>query len=607
MGFDRLNHDCICDILELVDDASPQTTKNSIRFVNKEFYATTKITGHRRKTLRFPALGFGSPQDNPSPAQLDISSWLSNDDVLRGLHYLTISDGRYCDGLIRNDSPAAWPTVQEEKFDSLATLIAKLGNLKSLDWSYRGPVPLSVLGALHKHQPKAELRVYNFTRLENTTNHQDPAELALSKSPALTLVRASLWGLNDGKHPDLREAAFKRVVASAPNLRYASVIIGHSGCDIHFPSDQEQEELEELTTKFLTHKKPNSAVRTLTLDGYPLHEQTLKDWGKLVELSSLESLKCSRGLPDASYFKYAPQVLTNLKHVSLNLSYRSEDSKDLVPTYISETAPLESLSLWSWMNTVPLDTILTRHGETLKTLQLHERETTADFGSERRRLLSVDDLKAIKDECTQLRDLTIDIDRHSQNLSPKIELKHYADKLDVLASMNLDKLQIYFDLGIATMVNSHNPSYESESEAEPEEVVNRQDHKGTRAQADGDEDTDHTSSSPRSPPPKRQRKARHTEFFAPSPREAMEPFVKELWKKVFGNRPNSTSRGLDVKFGEWERKMGRGYPASWVLEEQNLRTLWIVRPDERDDRRGECVVTVHGGYASGPLDAVEIE
>ncbi len=590
MGFDRLNHDCISSILEYVDDVSPQTTKSSIRFVNKEFYATTKIIGHRRKVLRFPPLGYCCHHD-PDPADLDISAWLTHDDVLRGLRYLTIATAPLSEQM--NNAKDESRQQEQRKFGNLISFITKLGNLKLLNWSYRGPIPLGIVEALHKYHPKAELQVYFFGRHDATADHQDPAELALANSPNLSTIKASLWGLNDEDHPDLREAAFKRVVACAPNLRFASVVTGHSGCVINIPTAEQLEELEQLSAKFFTHKKPNAALRTLTLDGYPLNQETLKDWGKLVDLSRLESLKCSRGLPDASYFTYAPLVLTSLKHVSLNLGYRSRNTKDLIQNYIQTIAPLESLSLWSWMGSVPLPTILSQHGETLRTLQLHERETTANFDQERRQLLSVDGLRAIKAHCSNLQDLTIDMDRHSKSLKPEVEFKHYADRLETLASMNLDKLQIYFDLGIATMIHSSDATYESPGEEE-HEPDSRPEEVGSPAQTESDKSPAH-SSPPHFPPRKRIKKVKTPAYFSPSPDEAIEPFVKELWKKIFDARPNGTSRALDVKFGEWERKMGRGRPAHWVLEEQAKRSWWIVRPDERDDRPGECVVTKHGG------------
>ena len=596
MGFDRLNQDCISSILEYVDDVSPKTTKNSIRFVNKTFYATTNIVGHRRKVLRFPGCGQTWHPD-PDPADLDISSWLTNEDVLRGLHYLTIATDPLSPRL--NTFQGDLRQQEKGKFENLATLIRKLGNLKLLNWSYHGPIPLDIIEALQENHPKAELQVYHFGRYDVSANHEDPAELALSKSANLTTLKVSLWNLNTKYHPDLQEAAIKRIVACAPNLRFASVVTRRGGWLTDTLTQEQLEEIEECSAKFFTHKKPNSALRALTLDGYPLSQATLKNWESFVDLSGLKSLKCSRGLPDASYFTYAPLVLTNLKHVSLNLGYGSQAIKSLKQTYIRDIPPLESLSLWSWIDAVSLDNILERHGKTLRTLQLHQRETTAVHDGEKRRLLSLDDLKSIKAQCPRLRDLTFDIDRYSRDLEPEVELKQHADKLETIASMNLEKLQIYFDLGIATMSDSYDASYES---ADEEEHTDDYDDRAPEAQGPAvsssaqmvpDQSPLHPSPT-QSPPAKRLKKVRHAGVFSPSPDEAIEPFVKELWKKVFGVRPNGKRRALDVKFGEWERTIAGGYAVPWQIKEQSQKSWWLVRPDERDDRPGECVVTRYG-------------
>jgi hypothetical protein len=590
MGFDKLNHDCIRYILEWVDEVSPATTRRSVRFVNKDFHATSRVVGHRRKTLRYPALGLALIS---SPSETDAASWLRNDDILRGLHYLTVKDFRDADSTTFFDEVGDWAGNEDSKFDELVTLLAKLGNLKNLNWSYTGPVPLKVLEALHKYHPKARLQVYNFTRLESTQDHTDPAEIALSNSPALTAIKASIWNQSPGRdgQPDLREAAFRRIVANAPNLSFASIVTGQSGCMVYIPSREDSDKLETLTAKFLTHNTPNSALRNLTLDGYSLNERTLKDWGTLVDLSKLESIKCSRGFPDTSYFNYAPQVLKSLTHVSLNLSSPDDSLNAVVQKYLSEIAPLESLSLWSWMGSVSLDTILSRHGKTLKSLQLHERETTASYGELTRKLLTLDDLNSIKANCPNLRAFTLDLDRHTQELDPDIEMKQYADKLRTLGSMNLDALQIYYDLGLPVISEGF-----GHGASESEEVDFEQQETSRDDRPDGGDTNDVAATIlPQSPPHKRVKKSRPRQFLEPSMNEAIEPFVKDLWKTVFGSRSNGAARALDVKFGEWERKMGIGYPAAWVRFEQALRTWWVVRPHERDDRPGECVVTKHGG------------
>jgi hypothetical protein len=561
MGFDKLNLDCLCNIVECVTETSPHTVRDSLRFVNKEVHAVCKLVGHRRKTLKFPPNRQNAGVIDP----LRFSDLYENEDVCRSLHHLTIQT----DKDFRPTSylyPEDFSDPEVKKFACLVTLLSELRSLRCLTWSYDGPIPVDVLDALHKYHPKAELRFFNFTRSDIGQEELDPAEKALVNSKALVTIRARIRFEGQVAHPDLREALFKKVVATAPNLRTVSVIRDFGAPGLHALSNEQLQEVHELNDKMLQNTKPNPSVRSLTLDGYDLNDRTLQEWGQLVDLSSLESIKCSRGLPTPSYFVLAPQVLKNLKHVSLNLTTGHTDLRDIVQNYISETAPLESLSLWAWMESIPLQIILERHGKTLRTLQLHERELVPRYGQERRKLLSTEDLKSIKSSCPKLRDLTIDIDRFTSELDPDVELTHYSDKLDVLSSMDLDSLQIYYDLGLPRIAcTEHNHHYE---EIHPD---NRDDdYSPEKDPANG---------------------CRHLRM---STNSAIEVFVKALWKRIFGHRLGGSRRELDVKFGEWERKRGGPYPPHWLMIENWKKTFCEVRPEERDDRVGECVGTMHG-------------
>lgn len=112
-------------------------------------------------------------------------------------------------------------------------------------------------------------------------------------------------------------------------------------------TSEDMEELEKAENRFFTHSKPNSALRHLTLDGFGLSAHTFKEWGRYVDLTKLESFKCSRGMPDVSSFGKAALVLTNLKQVSLNLGHQREPGmKKAAEHYLATCSPLRSLSLW---------------------------------------------------------------------------------------------------------------------------------------------------------------------------------------------------------------------------------------------------------------------
>jgi len=64
---------------------------------------------------------------------------------------------------------------------------------------------------------------------------------------------------------------------------------------------------------------------------------------------------------------------------------------------------------------------------------------------------------------------------------------------------------------------------------------------------------------------------------------------------------------LHVKVGEWEREMGGGYPAAWVIWEASNRRYIIAKPSERDDRPDDIVVRTIQSSQGGPRDEGTVE
>src|SRR2546423_774797 len=347
MALGTLEVELLLIILEYVDEESPNTTI-SASLVNKHFYAIARRTRYRRQTLNITESG-----------QSRISQLSAQPEALRSIRHLTV-EGR----------PRS-KTIALDEIQSLTKFVQVLTSLRSLVWRYAGPIPLEILDTLHHYQPRAKLKVYNWTREVDDADHNDRAEIALANSPALTVFQASIWN-----GPDLREPACKRIIANAPNLQYASITTGKSGCIVRVLSTAEKAQLAEKEELFYTHKQPSRSLKALTLDGYGLSRLNIERWGRFIDFSKLESLKCSRGfVPDKSYFELAPELLTSLKHVSLNFSYnRDVDVAAAADNYLATCSPIQTLSLWSWMGVISLTTIL-KHGPTLEILQLHERES----------------------------------------------------------------------------------------------------------------------------------------------------------------------------------------------------------------------------------------
>jgi hypothetical protein len=455
--------------------------------------------------------------------------------------------------------------------------IEQAARLKTITWKCHSQIPLSVIKALEQYHPNLELKIYNYTRPKLSTGPKHPAELALATSPLLVEINAKIYCDFRNHRRDFREVALRRIIAQAPNLRYASVLVDQAERAGHRAASQEDRD------PFYAKCLPNSAMRTLVLDGYRLSRATLEDWATFVDLSTLENIKCLRGgEPSSDYFGYALKVLPNLKHVSLNLRFNhSKEFRSAVENYLALCPTLESLSLWSWMGRVKLNNIL-RHGPTLRMLQLHEREE----GMLGRPTMTVADVKAIRDACPHLTELTIDMRRESRNLASEPRNDEICEEL-ALFGPQLEKVQVYFDLGIASIWSGmfdQNPGDEDSSSDEDNE---ESDNGEMQAFPDGIDDSgeEREDEARVAPEPVTFR------IIKPSKERHINRYVGEMWQKIFANRTIG-ARALDVKFGEWEQKIGvgAGGPGNVRSLEKGLKSFWTARPCVRDDMQDECVI-----------------
>lgn len=542
--------------------------------VNRHFYATAQLVAHRRKTVKYS-------RDNIEATQKQIQKWLEDPLMLRSIREINVLGPRYPRSSPGHDaiSDEDAATKMTAMWAPLVQLVKKASRIAKVEFGYGGAVfPYELLQALETYHPHVKLCIWEYHR-DPEMDHTDAAEQALSRSPILRTIRASIWTSNGGTPIDLRLEAFKRIIANAPNLKLASVNQGQSGCLPRLQKPEEEAQEEEAAAKFHAHcPKPNTSVRSLTLDGFHFDEDMLNEWGKFASLRHLEKLKCSRGIPDNSYFKAAPSLLTNLKDVSLNFGNRGEDPElaELVGDYLSSCAPLETLSLWSWMNVVSLDTIL-KHGPTLKMLQLHERESLSL--ETKRGLLSLEDIRRIRNDCPQLKDFTFDLDRADINWQKDIELHKTVLEECARFGRRLQRLQIYLDLGVANELAGLGRRRVRRPRGQgplASSITDMQDG------SDGDDDSADTSAEYDYRGP----------FPPPCTTAEIRQHAEAVWKIVFGDPANKGPRELDIKWGEWERKRAGGYPASWVLWEQREKRQVLVRPHERDDRPGEAVVRV---------------
>ena len=549
-------------LTDQVDDEHPESTK-SIALANKHIYSTSRLVSHRRKTLDF---------DQPDDIEVLSTKWLENPTALRGIRHITISSStvvRQFNQVVDNDDGESWAIF--------VTFIKQAARLRTIIWRCCSHIPLTVIEALEKYHPTLQLKVYNYTRPSPSGDSKHPAELALARSPLLVGISAKLYCDYTFYRRDFREVALRRIIATAPNLKYASVLVDQAERAGHRATKKEDRDA------FYASCSPNSALRTLVLDGYRLSKATLEDWSNFVDLSALENIKCLRGgEPSSDYFAHALKVLPNLKHVSLNLRFNhSKEFRAAVENYLCLCPTLESLSLWSWMGRVKLDTIL-RHGPTLKMLQLHEREE----GMLGRPTMTVEDVKAIREACPHLTDLTIDMRRESRNLAAETRNDEICAEL-ALFGPQLEKVQVYFDLGIASIwaglfiQNLGDEDSSSEEETEESDVDEM-----PAFPEDMHESEEADDEAPVAPEPVT------FKIIKPSKNRHIERYVTEMWQTIFGHKMTGL-RALDIKFGEWEQKIGvgaGGHPGHIRSLETSLKSFWMVRPCVRDDMRNECTI-----------------
>ena len=531
------------------------------RFLNS---AATVVLSHRR-TFTF----WSTPEET-----FEREQWINAEQILANLRHLTV------------EKPKEWPSQDSlwfeddyapnvARFEPFNAFIARIANLKSLTWN-AGPVPVILLKALHKHHRKAVLRVFCFHRLSPYLPKLDEAEIALSSYPTLTHLRAS--PTTAARH---NLATWMAIMSNSQSLEYAGLVLKE-----HFG--------EQQIVEFQTNHKPGrfsakkcQSLKSLTLDGAGLQlSKTFLQWLDLhTEISNLEALKLSRGLPEVSYFKSAAMLLPNLKHVSLNFAAvtgrsipghdgRNEAVLDAARAYLLHCSPLQTLSIWQWKSVVSLQDLLEQHGRALTSLQLHQKEIdgvrdTTNPMNPRNRGLSLSDVQLIRRSCPNLRDLTIDMTREekSYNLSAHTTILQQLDELT--RAPPLQKVQLYFDTHGLSAFLYGDPDEDSREADNVHDCHNEDRIVGY----DEEEDV----------------------VVAADPESLLRDYVQSIWKHLYGNATTG-ERSLDVKLGDWEARtdqytMRRGSNNRMSFWPDSRRHF-VVRPNERDDMVGECVVKV---------------
>ncbi|KAK1220528.1 hypothetical protein PQX77_016696 [Marasmius sp. AFHP31] len=326
-------------------------------------------------------------------------------------------------------------------------------------------------------------------------------------------------------------------------IAYTSRAAG--GCVVRGVNLEDLVEQEKERERFrVASPVKKTTVRKIKWDSIDLH--LLHRWESFVDLRKVEILDLGRPY-NTQWMDYAMDdaIFSGLKGLSLRINRYSRnnsqgDFKTTLENFLSSQPPLQSISVIDYHGYVDLSTILLHHGASLRSLSLHQAE-----GSEGPRpILTQDDLNLIRSKTPYLRHLEFDLNR--TRIPKDNEMQVYA----IISSFaSLRTVKIHYDLGV------HHRYFEF-----------------TRFFLVG-------RGSEREVPPEL------TEFEEIYTR-IDENFAREVWQAVCNPRLEE----LVLYVGEQNREIGFGYPAHWVLEEQNARKCISVCRNERDDSRDDLVV-----------------
>lgn len=519
-------------------DTSPRTSR-SLSLTNKCLLEAIKVIRSRRKIIKFD-----KDRRTYEPVNFDSSAFTN-------ANYLTIEASELSD-----------PHLLNQAF--IVQLLEIIQNLKTLTWNV-GPISIDVLSALNRLHPRCTLRIFTWWRLDGDLNHLDETEIALTKFKNLTHFRYVTVS-NPSSEATLPEAyswePFQEIVANSHNLELASFLSSSIYRDVEAPGWVGEAASRAKARQNAKH----NALKSLTIDcpNLTLSSSTLREIDSFTDLSALEYLKFSRGRAQ-DYFQVAATMLPNLKHISLNFNDSFDDSLlKAAGDYLRTCSSVQTLSLWGWTRVISLPDLVGRHGSTLQVLQLHEKDCLDD----RAGALKLSDVNLLMESCPELSDITIDLDISAQYNVRSEDSAEIAEILGVIAARKPRRIQIYLsahplkdvllkiateDADVETTVTTGGPSVTTFPVDRP------------TMQADQRGGT--------------QMIAHRSKYILP----IVKPCATAMWNILYG-RSTCGERILDLKFGDWETRSALAPPAG------EPRTFCQVRPHERDDRVGRCVV-----------------
>ncbi|KAJ5678992.1 hypothetical protein N7462_007236 [Penicillium macrosclerotiorum] len=318
----------------------------------------------------------------------------------------------------------------------LVSLIEKLPKLEDLVYLCKEQFPPCLLDALHEKNPQCRLRLHSLLLRSLNAIQTDPYEFKLVTSPSLysvVLKTEELGGISYRGDPCYQRTALLRSLRLAPNLK--EVFVGRDT-----PTARSNSNLPSpIFTKF-TQEEEGAGQSLGSLEHLKIYDcalipkSTLNEWGEFTNFSALRSLELTGPVTcEALACWTSACTFPNLQKLSMWLKapLYSIELYEHARSFLRSLPPLTELCLEGWHSFLPIESIVSHHGPSLRKLALlynkrHEK-----------RCLTESDIKEIATYCPILEDLSCKIQR-TQGDPTEVRLYRALGTIRALRNLSLD-------------------------------------------------------------------------------------------------------------------------------------------------------------------------
>lgn len=379
---------------------------------------------------------------------------------------------------VRREGPVIERASKEDMaWEPFVRLIKALPHLNTLLYDCGNQFPPSLLDALREHHPRCKLHHLTFRLRSLLSDIPDPYEIALATSPCLYSIKVICSKRDSVGGDEFNQKAVTELVTGlAPNLKEIVVVAMRPGLSKDFG---------QPPTRW-THLPgfvPGAGIGSLTslsIVGSVLWSpELLRSWAKHTDFGNLRRLVLGGGWSGRSGFRHGINdemvgwIVQNCSFPrlrTLRICLERDDMfierpnyADIVIALFSTLQPLEELSVYGPLESEILDAILSRHGPTLKSLDLRPNEDPLNITGFRDRrnipmVLGKEHVLQIQTHCPALEKLAIPVKRTKSDAAEAELYKSFGEMIrlqHLFLTLDCSEWRVSRD-------STYNPSFDEE-------------------------------------------------------------------------------------------------------------------------------------------------